>query len=59
MTKLKIKYDLSSPRYHHSAGDSMLVEDPVSLDKCAAIWAAAAYVVADLSVPIPKVIVAN
>ncbi|KAL9696654.1 hypothetical protein quinque_016233 [Culex quinquefasciatus] len=45
--------------YHHSAGDSMLVEDPVSLDKCAAIWAAAAYVVADLSVPIPKVIVSN
>uniref|UniRef100_A0A8D8NHX2 Carboxypeptidase Q n=2 Tax=Culex pipiens TaxID=7175 RepID=A0A8D8NHX2_CULPI len=40
--------------FHHSAGDSMAVEDPKNLDKCAALWAAAAYVVADLSVSIPK-----
>lgn len=32
----------------------MAVEDPKSLDKCAAIWAAAAYVIADLSVSMPK-----
>lgn len=40
--------------FHHSAGDSMAVEDPKNLDKCAALWAAAAYVVADLSVSMPK-----
>ncbi|XP_058825600.1 carboxypeptidase Q-like [Topomyia yanbarensis] len=40
--------------FHHSAGDSMAVEDPKNLDKCTALWAAAAYVVADLSVSIPK-----
>ncbi|KAL1402507.1 hypothetical protein pipiens_006063 [Culex pipiens pipiens] len=40
--------------FHHSAGDSMAVEDPRNLDKCVALWAAAAYVVADLSVPMPK-----
>ncbi|XP_049536295.1 carboxypeptidase Q-like [Anopheles darlingi] len=40
--------------FHHSAGDTMEVEDPKSLDKCAALWAAAAYVVADLSVNMPK-----
>ncbi|XP_055602889.1 carboxypeptidase Q-like isoform X1 [Uranotaenia lowii] len=40
--------------YHHSEGDSMLVEDPKSLDKCTALWAATAYVLADLSVDLPK-----
>ncbi|XP_055610816.1 carboxypeptidase Q-like [Uranotaenia lowii] len=40
--------------FHHSNGDSMAVEDPKNLDKCAALWAAAAYVVADLSVAMPK-----
>uniref|UniRef100_A0A182M9U7 Carboxypeptidase Q n=1 Tax=Anopheles culicifacies TaxID=139723 RepID=A0A182M9U7_9DIPT len=35
--------------FHHSAGDTMAVEDPKNLDKCVALWAAAAYVVADLS----------
>ena len=40
--------------FHHSAGDTMLVEDPKNLDKCLALWASAAYVVADLSVSIPK-----
>ncbi|XP_019559218.3 carboxypeptidase Q-like [Aedes albopictus] len=43
--------------FHHSAGDTMAVEDPKSLDKCAAIWAAAAYVIADLSVAMPKDVV--
>nr|XP_019547906.2 carboxypeptidase Q-like [Aedes albopictus] len=45
--------------FHHSAGDSMLVEDPVALDRCAALWAATAYVIADLSVDIPKTVVKN
>ncbi|XP_053690763.1 carboxypeptidase Q-like [Sabethes cyaneus] len=40
--------------FHHTEGDSMLVENSENLDKCTAIWAAAAYVVADLSVPIPR-----
>ncbi|XP_055546818.1 carboxypeptidase Q-like [Wyeomyia smithii] len=43
--------------FHHSAGDSMAVEDPKTLDKCAALWAAAAYVVADLSISMPKDVV--
>lgn len=40
--------------FHHSDGDSMLVEDPKSLDKNTALFAAAAYVIADLSVDMPK-----
>lgn len=40
--------------FHHSDGDTMALEDPVNLDKCAALWASAAYVIADLSVDIPK-----
>ncbi|KFB43754.1 AGAP001264-PA-like protein [Anopheles sinensis] len=40
--------------FHHSAGDTMAVEDLKNLDKCAALWAAAAYVVADLSISMPK-----
>lgn len=40
--------------YHHSAGDSMLVEDPDDLDKNTALFAAAAYVIANLSVDMPK-----
>lgn len=42
--------------FHHSAGDSMLVEDPVALDKNTALFAAAAYVIADLSVDMPKTV---
>uniref|UniRef100_A0A1L8E2C3 Carboxypeptidase Q n=2 Tax=Nyssomyia neivai TaxID=330878 RepID=A0A1L8E2C3_9DIPT len=40
--------------YHHSNADSMLVEDPDALDKCTAIFAAMSYVIADLSIEIPK-----
>lgn len=40
--------------FHHTQGDSMLVEDPDSLDRCTALFAATAYVVADLSIDIPK-----
>jgi carboxypeptidase Q len=40
--------------YHHSNGDRMEVEDPDALDKCVALWASAAYVIADLSLDIPR-----
>uniref|UniRef100_A0A1B0CNJ5 Carboxypeptidase Q n=1 Tax=Lutzomyia longipalpis TaxID=7200 RepID=A0A1B0CNJ5_LUTLO len=40
--------------FHHSNADTMLVEDPDALDKCTAIFAAMSYVIADLSIEIPK-----
>lgn len=40
--------------FHHTQGDSMLVEDPNSLDRCVALFASTAYIIADLSVDIPK-----
>lgn len=38
--------------YHHTSGDAMTVEDPDHLDKSTILWAAASYVLADLSVDI-------
>lgn len=43
--------------FHHSAGDSMLVLRPEDLDKNCALFAAAAYVIANLSVDMPKEVV--
>ena len=40
--------------YHHSAGDSMLLENSEDLDKNTALFAAAAYVIADLSIDMPR-----
>lgn len=40
--------------YHHSRADSMLVETKENLDKGTAVFAVAAFVVADLSFDIPK-----
>lgn len=40
--------------YHHSAGDSMLVENPDDLDRNTGLFAAAAYVIANLSVDMPR-----
>lgn len=40
--------------YHHTAGDSMLSENSDDLDKNCALFAAAAYVIADLSIDMPK-----
>lgn len=40
--------------FHHSQGDSMTVEDPRHLDMCTALWAAASYVIADLSIDLPR-----
>lgn len=40
--------------YHHSAGDSMLVENADDLDKNTALFASAAYIIANLSVDMPR-----
>ncbi|XP_044757115.1 carboxypeptidase Q-like isoform X1 [Coccinella septempunctata] len=40
--------------FHHSQGDTMDVEDPSSLDKNAALWAATAYIIADLKEDFPR-----
>lgn len=40
--------------YHHSDADRMDAEDSVNLDKCLAVWTTVAYVVADLSVDLPR-----
>lgn len=40
--------------FHHTDGDMMNVEDPDELDLGAAMWTAAAYIIADLSVDIPR-----
>lgn len=40
--------------YHHSAGDSMLLENSNNLDKATALFAAASYVVANLNDDIPR-----
>lgn len=40
--------------YHHSDGDRMSVLNPSELDLCTALWAASAYVIADLSVDMPR-----
>ncbi|XP_055700320.1 carboxypeptidase Q-like [Phlebotomus papatasi] len=42
--------------YHHSNADTMLVEDPDALDKCTAVFAAVSYVIADLSIEMPKIV---
>ena len=40
--------------FHHSNGDMMTVENPEALDRCLALWTAAAYVFADMSQPLPS-----
>uniref|UniRef100_A0A182QT51 Carboxypeptidase Q n=1 Tax=Anopheles farauti TaxID=69004 RepID=A0A182QT51_9DIPT len=41
-------------KYHHSEGDTMELENAEDLDRSTALWAATAYVIADLSIDIPK-----
>lgn len=40
--------------FHHSAADMMTVEDPHALDLCTAVWAAAAFVIADMNADLPR-----
>jgi len=40
--------------FHHSEGDRMTVENSDSLDLCLAVWATTSYVLADLSVSLPR-----
>lgn len=40
--------------YHHTEADTMTVEDPDSLDLNAAMFAIVSYIIADLSVELPR-----
>lgn len=40
--------------FHHTEGDTMNVESPEELDLGAAFWTAVAYIIADISVDIPR-----
>lgn len=40
--------------YHHTEADTMTVEDPDSLDLNTAMYAVLSYIVADLSVELPR-----
>lgn len=42
--------------FHHTQGDSMAVEDPSSLDRCTALFAASAFIVADLGIELPRTV---
>ena len=40
--------------FHHSEGDTMSVQSPADMDRCSALWAVVAYVVADLQDMLPR-----
>lgn len=40
--------------YHHSEGDMMTVENPRDLDLCTAVWASVSYILADMSIMLPR-----
>ncbi len=40
--------------FHHTQADTMTVENPDELNLCTAVWVVASYVIADLSVDLPR-----
>jgi carboxypeptidase Q len=40
--------------YHHTEADTMSMMDAEQLDKGTAVWAVASYIIADLSIPLPR-----
>lgn len=40
--------------FHHTNGDTMTVQDPVSMNLCSAVWAVVSYTVADLEEMLPR-----
>ena len=40
--------------YHHSGADQVNVQDPDAMDRCTALWAVYAYVIADLPYLLPR-----
>lgn len=40
--------------YHHTEADAMTALEPNELDKCLAVWASTAYVIADLAEKLPR-----
>lgn len=40
--------------YHHTQADTMSVMDSTALDLCTALWGGVAYILADLSIDLPR-----
>lgn len=52
---ISLRTDLSRRYwYHHTEADTLTVEDSEELDLCLAVWTISAYVLADLSITLPK-----
>lgn len=40
--------------FHHTEGDTMTVQNPDDMNRCSALWAVVAYLVADLPDMLPR-----
>jgi len=40
--------------FHHTEGDTITVENSDELDRCLAVWAVTTYIIADLSITLPR-----